>query len=686
MNIFTQCLKQYYLAASLLFIAVISCSTQAAGLLTPAQNGSQPLSIRQHHVNVVIEDGYAITRVEQVFYNPYAQDLEANYSFPIPEQAAVAEFTVWIDGQPVAGEVLERQEARRVYEEEKQAGREAGLTEKNSYKTFEIFVTPVRAQQETKIKLVYIQPAQVDTGIGRFVYPLEEGGTDEAKQNFWANNAQVEDVFSFKLVVKSTYPIQAVRVPNQSLAQVSQNQQGGWLVTLAAQNGVIVNEENAAGNSANQTARTTPAFKLDKDIVVYWKHAEGLPGSVDLTAYKPQADGRGTFMLTLTPGDDLALIQEGSDWIFVLDISGSMRGKYASLAEGVQRALKKMRVNDRFRIVTFNDTARELTNGYVYATQENVDRYANAVAAVSPDKGTNLYAGLKIGIDSIEAERTTGIILVTDGVANVGESHERRFLELIKQKDIRLFTFIMGNSANRPLLEMLAKASGGFALNVSNSDDIVGQILLASGKLTHAAMHDVKLNITGVKTSDLSPRNIGSLYRGQQLVVFGHYWGEGLAEVTLETRISGSPKTYQTQFAFSALAVENPELERLWAFAMVNDIQQEMSDFGEKADLKQAAADIAKQYGLVTDYTSMVVMREDVFAQRNIARANQQRVQAEHTAQTQRAQRPATERRADTRQPMFSGSRASTGGGGAMNLWALLPLLVMVLVRRKLTT
>ena len=131
------------LAAALLFAG----ATQAAGLLRPTGSSLPPLEIRDHQVDVVIEDGYAITRVDQVFHNPHGQDLEAHYSFPVPEKGALAEFTVWIDGNPVNGEVLEREQAQKVYEEEKAAGRDAGISEKESYKTFETRVYPVRAGQ-----------------------------------------------------------------------------------------------------------------------------------------------------------------------------------------------------------------------------------------------------------------------------------------------------------------------------------------------------------------------------------------------------------------------------------------------------------------------------------------------------------------------------------------------------------
>jgi len=211
---------------ALLVCMLITSVSYGAGLLTPSNGQFPALEIKQHDVNVIIEDGYAITRVEQVFHNPHAQDLEAIYSFPVPEKAAVSEFTVWIDGKPVTGEVLEKQQARKVYESEKAAGREAGLTEKDEYKTFDISVTPVRAGQDAKIRFSYMQPAHVDTGIGRYVYPLEEGGVDEHKLAFWTANKKVKEKFSFNLELRSSYPVAALRLPNQPQAIATHSSSG----------------------------------------------------------------------------------------------------------------------------------------------------------------------------------------------------------------------------------------------------------------------------------------------------------------------------------------------------------------------------------------------------------------------------------------------------------------------------
>jgi len=652
-------------------------ASHAAGLMTPTGSKLPDLEIRQHHVNIVIEDGYAITTVEQVFANPHGTDLEAIYSFPVPEKAAVGEFTYWIDGSPVTGEVHENQQAREIYEQEKQAGRETALTEKDSYKTFDIGVYPVRAGQDVRISLTYIQPVHIDSSIGRFVYPLEEGGVDEQKMSFWTYNEAVEEAFSFDLSFRSSWPVDDFRLPRHPQANIQQLSDSEWNVSL-------VNEAAAIEEGTATAASASVVHRLDEDIVVYWRQAQGLPGSVEMVTYKENPAERGTFMLTLTPGDDLAPITDGRDWVFVLDLSGSMEGKFHSLIEGVNKGLGRLNPNDRFRIILFNNQTREITSGFEYAAPETVQHYMLMLESNRPNSGTNLFAGLNHGIQSLDTDRSSALILVTDGVANLGYTDKKDFLELLEQTDVRLFTFVLGNSSNRPLLESMAKVSNGFAINVSNSDDIAGKILEATSRLTHEVLHDIDVQISGIKVSDLTPERIGSLYRGQQLILFGHYRGSGEASINVDGQISGKSRTYTSSFEFPETGTLHPEIERLWAFAKIEDLQNRLDYFGEDADIEQAITDIAVENGLVTDYTSMIVLREERFEELGISRFNRSRVENEQLARQERVLQGTRNNRVDTNQPMYAEPRASHGnGGGAFGPLMLLLLLPLMLLHLK---
>jgi len=671
------------LGVALLSITAINTSASAAGLMTPI--GSQtPLEIKSHHVDVTIEDGYVVTEVDQIFSNPSSQDLEAVYSFPVPEKGTVSEFTVWIDGKPVIGEVLEKNKAKKLYQEEKSAGRDAGLTEKKQHYRFEVRVSPVRSQQQTRIRLVYMQKVDIDSSMGRYVYPLEEGKTDDQANAFWSYNPAVKEDFSFKVNLRSTYPVTGVRLPQHPQAVISHTSQQEWKVLLGSK--ASTNPEEEASTQQNQVQTQTAAMSLDKDIVMYWRLMPNLPGSIDLVTHREAGAKRGTFMMTLTPGDDLAKITEGRDWAFVLDMSGSMSGKYQTLVDGVQRALSGLNPEDRFQLILFDNSVEDLTRGWINSTPENVKQWSNKLAATGPRGGTNLYAGLNHALKALDADRTGAIVLVTDGEANVGTTEKKKFLKLMEGHDVRLFTAVMGNGSNRPLLNAMAEISNGFAVSVSNSDDISGKIMEFTSKVSHQALHDLELKISGIKVADMTPNNIHSLYRGEQLVVFGHYWGSGDAIVSLNGKVSGESKVYQSTFAFPASETSYPEIERLWAYAKIQDLKDKIDYLGSDADFKNAIIDLAVENSLVTDYTSMLVMRDEQFAAHGIERKNQKRRQIEQKAKQVRAQTPIVTHRVDTHKPAFNNRPRvsySGGGGGAFNPLMLLPLVLLVMFRRR---
>ncbi|MCP3960630.1 MAG: VWA domain-containing protein [bacterium] len=637
--------RRTVLALAFAALALGSLSAaHAAGTLTPVGSPDAPIQIRDHNVRVVIHNGFAQTEVRQTFFNPNDVDLEAHYSFPLPESASLSEVTIIAGERELHGEVLERDHAAQIYEEERDQGNDAGLATKNGYQTFDFLVSPVRAQDSTGIRFVYYQPLAIDTGIGRYLYPLEDGGTDELAASFWLPNTRVEGSFSVELELKSAWPVAEVRVPGfENEARVEELDTDHYRIVLERQ-----------------------GASLDRDFVFYYRLADGLPGRLEMVAYRADESKPGTFMLVLTPGIDLKPLNRGADYTFVLDVSGSMDGKIRTLADGVGRALGDMQPQDRFRIVTFNNSARRLTRGWMPATPENAQRAIDEVASLAAGGSTNLYAGLRLALDDLDDDRASSVVLVTDAVTNTGIIDPREFYQLMKQVDVRVFGFLMGNSANWPLMRTICEASGGFSASVSNQDDILGQILLAKSKITHEALHDTHLRISGVKVSETSEEALGKVYRGQQVVFFGRYEEGGKARVKLETRMSGEDKVYTTSFDFPDVDTDHPELERLWALHRIEAFEvQEQAGLLPATEADDIVRNLGLEYQLVTDETSMVVLTEEAYLTRGIERHNQKRVAREREAQARRAAQPVRSRRVDTNQPMFDApAPRPTGGGG----------------------
>ena len=615
----------------------------AAGILTPVGSRHQPIQIRDHHVNVVINNGFAMTEVQQTFYNQNTEDLEAMYSFPLPKSASLSEVTIYVGEREIHGEVLEKLKAQQIYEDEKSKGNETGLAEKNEFYTFEFKVHPVPANAETRIRFLYYQPLKIDTGIGRYLYPLEEGGTDEAGMSFWTTHAKVENTFSMNLELKSAYPIKDVRVPGFEAA-----------ATI-----------NKLADDHYKIEMQLSDMSLTRDVIFYYRLQEGLPGRVEVIPFRNNENEDGTFMMVITPGVDLKPLTNGADYCFVLDISGSMKAKMATLKRGVMQALEKLKPEDRFRFVTFESQARELNRDWLPANPDGLIKAKQLLEPLNARGSTNLYAGLDLGLKRLDDDRAVNIVLVTDAVTNTGIVDPIDFHKLLQKVDVRIYGFLLGNSANWPLMQTITETSGGFYDSISNVDDIMGKLMLAGSKINYEALLDARVKISGVKVTDLTDDIFKKVYRGQQLVLFGKYNQGGKARLTLEASLTGEDKTYTSEFVFPDIDTENPELERLWALATIEKIEA-MERIGKMVptESENAIRDLGLHYQIVTDYTSMVVLSDTAFADRGIERHNQTRIAREQQARVQRSQQSAKNYRVDRKKPAFKHKVPDLGGGG----------------------
>lgn len=637
------------LMATLITAAMLLWPTLAfgAGTLAPAGN-NPPLQIINHTVDVHIDNGFARTNVVQTFANPHTQDMEAVYTFPAPANATLADVAITSGDTILTGEVIAKQQARDAYADEAHSEDGAGLAEKDGYRQFRFHVYPVRAGQQVEVSFAYYQPLEIDAGVGRYVYPLEEGDADAAAgDGFWARNTRVDGALSIRADIRNSYPIMDIRAPGTA--------------------GMGRGERLADGHWRFEYRNDTAA--LERDFVLYYRLADNLPGRVEVVTYKPSPTDPGTFMLTLTPGMDLAPLEEGADFCFILDTSGSMRNRFAPLREGVRQSLGKLRPQDRFRLITFSTEADDFT-GWKPATAENVERALRKLDNIKPGGSTNLEAGIMMALRGLDADRVQSVVLVTDGVANTGNASPEHFHKLLQQYDLRLFGFLVGNSTNFPLMEALCDATGGTYTNVSNQDEIAGQLLLARNKVTHEALLDVDVALLGgaVRFGDLRGRPTKKIFRGQQVVIFGQYAGSGPATVRLTARLAGERRVIDVPVTFPASDTRTPEIERMWALQSVRDVEFARDigqmDSGAAAD---AIRDLGVTYQLVTDETSMAILSDAGHRRQGIVRSNEARVATEQAAQAQRAQQ------APQSNVQVQGGNMG-GGGGSLVGGAIDPL------------
>lgn len=650
--------------AGLVVMAVAPVALEGAGVLTPVSSGDQPLQLESHRVRVIINNGFARTEVDQTFYNPNDRDIEAVYAAPVPEGGALAELDIWTGEKRLRGEVVSEEEADRIYQEEKQSGNEVGKASQESYQRFEFSVSPVPANGAARMRYVYYEPLSVDTGIGRYVYRLEEGGTDDQAAAFWSLNDVVMSELDLEVVLKSAWPVAKTRAPGFPGA-VDTTEEGDIRYRFTSQGGA-----------------------LNQDFVFYYMLEPELPGRVEMLTYRESEDKPGSFMMILTPGDDLQPLSGGADYVFALDVSGSMQGKLNTLIAGVSKAIGQLKPEDRFRIVAFNETAWDVTRDWVHADPERASDALRAVNELQSRGGTNVYAGVQQGLKRLDADRVSSLVLVTDGVTNQGIVDPAAFYKLLQGQDVRFYGFLLGNSGNWPLMQLMCDASGGYYRSVSNSDDIIGEIMIAKNKIVYESLRHAELSIDGIRTFDVSDFKLGKVHRGQQLVLFGRYEKGGQAKLTLTARVNDEERRYETEIVFPEVSVAHPELERLWAMDQARKIElNRLAGFVDGEEAQQAIRDLGIAYQIVTDETSMIALDDDSFSRYGIDRRNERRIDLERAAaQANQARNGAT--RVDAAKPMYQNRAPSVGGngGGAVEPWmtllAVVGGLLWVAVRR----
>jgi Ca-activated chloride channel homolog len=629
--------KKIWLALSALAILCASSfahAANAAGLLTPV-GGQQSLAIESQKVDVRINNGVAVTTVTQVFRNSAAQPLEALYTFPVPREASVSNFSMWINGKEVIGEVLERQQARQIYQQVTRVDRkDPGLLEQVDHKTFEMRVFPVPARGTQQVQITYYQPVDYDSGFGTYVYPLE---MDEAA-------SRLSGELSLMVDVKSEIPLKRTWSPSH----------GDALVTAEMEKGRYrAGIEQAQGN-------------LDRDFVLVYELERERMG-LNLVTSRAAGDD-GYFMLLVTPGAAYDEPRKQVNVTYVLDVSGSMNtaGKLDVARQAALAGLKAMREGDTFNIIAFNIAPTSLAPQPLAVNEENRQRALDFLQSLEGRGGTDIVPALEQALTMQVPQARNAVLLLSDGQATDVNEHSA-FIAAVRRSSAgtRIFSFGIGNEINRPLLDRLAVETGGLADYLSGQDEVQRKIGLMQRKLASPAAEKLSLRIDGVEISDLCPPQLPNLHRGQQLALLGRYRGAGEGKLTLTGDILGKRETLTAKLDFPQTDADNPEIERMWAWRKVDGLLGQVREQGESADVKQQVVSLGTKYSIVTPYTAFLVLENEAAYQRfGIERRNLQRVENERSAaERQRAAGPAPTAGRDITWSGNTGSGSSGGGG-----------------------
>ncbi len=635
------------LAAALIGLLALPQAGRSAGLLIPVGQ-ERSMAIARQNVTVHVNNGIAVTTVDQVFRNHAPAPAEAVYRFPVPENASVSNFSLWINGTEVIGEVLEKQRARQIYREVTSTPKDPGLLEQTNFKWFEMRVSPVPANGEQRIQISYYQPVDYDAGYLVYTYPLETAGV---------SRTDLEGEFSVLVDVTSAIPMKQVYTPSHATE---------LLVRQTTPQRFRAGIELAKGT-------------LDRDFVLVCQLERERTG-IDLIASRRDGDA-GYFMLLVTPSTDLDRLAEPIHCVFVLDVSGSMRelGKLPLARSAVEQMLGRLRPQDRFNIVSFNIAPEALAGASLPGGQAEKDRAKTYLAGLNAAGGTDLLAALRLAAGLQLPGMRNVIVLLSDGQATTTEDHSA-YLPLLAGRGAgtTVFSFGIGNDVNRPLLGALAERTGGFADYVSGQEDLDRKVRSLQTKIDSPVMADVKIDWGGAPPSQNSemggsgqqvelvqPDPLPNLYRGQQLVVFGRYRKSGPAKLTLTATVAGKPMTLSADLDWPAATADNPEVERMWAQRTCEAMDRRLSAReGSDAD-RARIVELGTRFSIVTPYTSFLVLENEAeFKRYGIERLNRERIAAERTSQQVRnAWDPSAAPQGDPVATGGDGAKPGSGGG-----------------------
>jgi uncharacterized protein YegL len=566
---------------SLILVVFLSPVALADGFIIPRPpHPHEPfppnLSIKYHHVEIKIDDQVAQTAVDQVFINNFHRDIEGTYIFPIPEDASISNFSMFVGNEEIKGKILDKDEARRVYEDIVRRKRDPALLEYFKDGMFKASVYPIPANGETRIKLYYSEILKLNGGICGYHYTLN---TEKfSKDPLQSVKVNVE--------IDSKKPIKSIYSPSHNIRIEKESDHRAKITYV---------EEN-----------TRP----DKDFFLYYTISEKDIG-FDLLPYEDE-EKNGYFLAMISPQVEVPADKTLSkNIIFILDTSGSMSGEKIKQAKGaLSFCLNSLNEGDCFNIIDFDDQIRNFKTGLVGADHENIRQALSFIEGCEAEGGTNINDALLSGLRQIEGnESASFIIFLTDGLPTVGETGIKNILGNVQRANryaTRTFAFGVGYDVNTRLLDQLAQDNHGSSDYVRPSEDIEVRVSSFYKKVSHPILTDTKLSFDDVEVYDLYPKELPDIFKGTQLLVLGKYKNERHTRITLSGSIQGTSKRFTYEVSFSP-DDKNDFIPRLWATRRIGYLIDQLRLHGQNKELVDEVVKLSKKYGIITEYTSFLV-------------------------------------------------------------------------------
>lgn len=556
-----------------------------------AEMGACPL--KSTAVKADISGFISRVSVRQEFENSFTVPIEAVYVFPLSQNGAVDAMTMTVGDRVIRGKIMRREEARKTYETAKSQGKTASLLDQERTNIFTQSVANIVPGERVIVEITYVETLKYEDGAYEFVFPMTvapryiPGGVKDA--------------------ARISPPVVATR--NGSDISVEVNLDAGVPVEEIRSTSHDITQINYAPNQAKITLRDEKVIP-NKDFILRYD----VTGKRIEDAVLTHRDERGGFFtLILQPPDKVAAEDRTpKEIVFVLDTSGSMGGFPIEKAkEAMKLSLDGLYPEDTFNLITFAGDTAVLFDKPVPATRANLDAAQAFLAGRRGSGGTEMMKAIKAALEPSDAQDHLRIVcFMTDG--EVGNDDEI-VAEVQRHPNARVFSFGIGQSVNRALLDKIALEGKGEAEYVTLEDDGSKAAKKFYERVRTPLLTDLSVDWNGMPVADVYPGKLTDLFSAKPVIIHGRYTAGASGVIRLRGKLAGQPYVREIAVNLPESDDANPALATLWARTRVDELSTARLNPPSEtagAEIDAAITSIGLEFGLMTKFTSFVAVED----------------------------------------------------------------------------
>ncbi len=547
------------------------------------------LPLKETNVSVNINGVIAGVAVTQVYTNNGKRPINARYVFPASTRASVHGMKMTVGNRVVIARIREREAAKREYEQAKSAGKSASLLEEQRPNVFTMNLANIMPGDEVRIELNYSELLIPDEGTYEFIYPTVVGPRYSGQKE---SGASESDTW-----VKSPYLKQG-KIPS-----------GRFTINVSLSTGVPVQEVASPSHKIDlqwkdkslvtASLAKSGEFAGNRDFILKYRLA-GKEINSGLLLY--QGEKENFFLLMTQPPEKVKSAEIlPREYIFIIDVSGSMHGFPLETAKSLVRDLiGSLQSGDKFNIVFFAGSSSVMAPASLPATKENIARALRLIDAQDGGGGTELAAALG---KALSLPRDTGrartAVIITDGYIAAEKESFRLIAENLDNTNV--FSFGIGESVNRYLIEGLARTGQGESFVVTSPQEAPQAASLFGEYVRSPLLTGVRVSFKGFEAYDVEPPVLPDLFASRPLVLFGKWRGKLSGEIEISGKTAAGTYTRSFKVTESKPLEQHAPLKYLWARSRI----ARLSDYnvqGDDPEVKKEVTGLGLNYNLLTKY------------------------------------------------------------------------------------